>query len=286
MLFANVCAGFFSFPGTELVVKSSFLGFWASPWCLVHLGGASFASLPPCVYKAWVSKMCLLLDMLPPRNRPLHALHVPAGLTGSCGGTSSAAHTVTRCCGCCHCVFTFDFFPYFSSFATLIHVSLFLISLPFISSVSSGLRNSLISSSHLFFGLPTGLYVWCLMLRLGFHSTAFFAHLSFGSDAILVAKRHFALLCVSIQHGILASFILSTAEAVLLFMYSIHSSSSISAVSITSSVSSMKETSLSWSQSVFELLPSAVSSSELLWFSFSPSPCWSKFSFCIFFLFG
>ena len=34
----------------------------------------------------------------------------------------------------------------------------------------------------------------------------------------------------------------------------------------------------SWSQSVFELLPSAVSSSELLWFSFSPS---SSFSFLL-----
>ena len=34
----------------------------ASPWYLVHLGGASFASHSPCVYKAWVSKMCLLLD--------------------------------------------------------------------------------------------------------------------------------------------------------------------------------------------------------------------------------
>ena len=57
-----------------------------------------------------------------------------------------------------------------------------------------------------------------------------------------------------------------------------HSSSSVSAVSITSSVSFMKETSLPWSQSVFELLPSAVSSSELLWFSFSPS---SSFSFLL-----
>ena len=39
--------------------------------------------------------------------------------------------------------------------------------------------------------------------------------------------------------------------AVLLFTYSIHSSSSIFAVSISSSVSFVKETSLSWSQSVF-----------------------------------
>ena len=61
MQFANVCAGFFSFSGTELVGRE-FFGFLASPWCLVHLGGASFASHLPCVHKAWVSKMCLLLD--------------------------------------------------------------------------------------------------------------------------------------------------------------------------------------------------------------------------------
>ena len=63
------------------------------------------------------------------------------------------------------------------------------------------------------------------MLRPGFHSAAFLAHLSFGSDAILIAKRHFMLLCVSNQRGIFAVFILSTAAAVLLFTYSIHSSS-------------------------------------------------------------
>ena len=39
-----------------------FFVFLASPWCLVHLASASFASNPPCVYKVWVSKMCLLLD--------------------------------------------------------------------------------------------------------------------------------------------------------------------------------------------------------------------------------
>ena len=114
-------------------------------------------------------------------------------------------------------------FPFHLSrfLATRIHVSLFFVSLPFISSVSSGLSNSLISSSHLFFGLPTSLYVWCLMLKPGFHSAAFFAHRSSGSDAILI-RRHIILLCVcQIQHGILPAFILSTAVAVLLFMYSI-----------------------------------------------------------------
>ena len=39
-----------------------FLGFLVSPWCLVHVGGASSASLPLCVYRAWVTKVCLLLD--------------------------------------------------------------------------------------------------------------------------------------------------------------------------------------------------------------------------------
>ena len=66
----------------------------------------------------------------------------------------------------------------------------------------------------------------------------------------------------------MAAFIHSTATAVLHFMYSTQSSSSISLVSISSSVSFMKEMWLSWSQSVFELIPSAVSSSELRWFVF------------------
>ena len=150
------------------------------------------------------------------------------------------------------------------------------ISLHFVSSVSSGLKKSFISSSHLFSGLPTGLFVWCMVLRPGFHFAAFFAHRSSGSDAILIPKRHVILLCVSIQHGIFTAFILSTAVAVLLFTYSIHSSSSIWLVSISSPVSFMKEMWLSWSQYVFELLPSAASSPELLWFAFS-SPSSSSF---------
>ena len=83
------------------------------------------------------------------------------------------------------------------------------------------------------------------MLRPGFHFAAFVAHRLSGSDAILIAKRHFILLRVSIQHGILAAFILSTVVVVLLFMYSIQSSSSISPVSMSSSVSFVKEMSLS-----------------------------------------
>ena len=60
MLFANVCAGF-SFSGTELAGKGCFLAFW-SPWCLVHPGGTSFGGYLSCVYKVWLSKMCLMLD--------------------------------------------------------------------------------------------------------------------------------------------------------------------------------------------------------------------------------
>ena len=186
---------------------------------------------------------------------------------------------------CCNCVFLFhrlpffDFCCYFDACVVVVYFVAFRLF------VSSGLRKSFNSSSHLFSGLSTGLFVWCLVLRLGFHVAAVFAHRSFGSDAILVAKRHFTLLCVSIQHGILAAFFLSTAIAVLLFMYSIQSSSSISSVSISSSVSFMKEVLLSWSQSVFELLRSAVSSSELLWFAFSSSSSSSFLLGWVFFLY-
>ena len=38
----------------------AFLVLWASRWCLVHMGSASFASLPV-VYKAWIKSVCLLL---------------------------------------------------------------------------------------------------------------------------------------------------------------------------------------------------------------------------------
>ena len=65
--------GFFSVPGAELVEERRFRGFLAPPWYLVHLGDASFASHPPCVYKAWVSKICLLLDM-PFGQRSVEAL--------------------------------------------------------------------------------------------------------------------------------------------------------------------------------------------------------------------
>ena len=55
------------------------------------------------------------------------------------------------------------------------------------------------------------------MLRPGFLSAAFLTHRSFCSDVLLIANRHFILLCVSIRHGIVAGFIRSSASAVLLF---------------------------------------------------------------------
>ena len=61
-------------------------------------------------------------------------------------------------------------------FAALLAVALcrhFLRSFPLDSSVSSVFKNSLISSSHPFFGLPTGLLVLTLLSRPGFHSDIF-----------------------------------------------------------------------------------------------------------------
>ena len=165
--------------------------------------------------------------------------------------------------------FVFFFFPLVLLLCYPYRCVVVFMSLPFVA------RKSFISSSHLFVGLPTALHVLILVLWPGFHSAAFLAHVSFGSDVILIANRHFILLCVSIQHGILAAFIRSSASAVLLFLYSIQSSCSISGVPFSSSVSFAKETSLSWSQSVLELLPSTVSSSELLWHSFSSPPPFS-----------
>ena len=102
-------------------------------------------------------------------------------------------------------------------FATLIHVLLFFNSFPLPIS---------------FFGLPTGLFVWHLVLRPGFYV----------ADA----------------------FILSVAIAALLFMYSIRSSPSISTVPISSSESSMKENVAVLVAICVRTATSAVSTSELL----------------------
>ena len=57
------------------------------------------------------------------------------------------------------------------------------------------------SSSHLFLGLPIALLVLHLELNSGFHSAAFFSHLSLGDVAILSANFHFIFCesCSSIE---------------------------------------------------------------------------------------
>ena len=149
---------------------------------------------------------------------------------------------------------SFSFDPFFF-FACTFHVLLFFSS-RFLWSISILLafRHSLISSSHLFRGLPTGLFVL----------TPF----SYFTCPTLLGERcnsqcHSPLHpSVSLFPASIFVFIMcSSASFVFLLMFSIQSSSSISPLSISSSVSSWKETSLSWSQ--FELCfePSSVSSS-------------------------
>ena len=98
-----------------------------------------------------------------------------------------------------------------------INVSQFFKSFPLDSSDSSCLKKSLISSSHLFLGLPTNLFVLTLLMRPGFHSAAFLDHRSSAEDAIHIAFLHFIFLCASIQQRTSADFIRSPASFVLLF---------------------------------------------------------------------
>ena len=58
-------------------------------------------------------------------------------------------------------------------------------------SSSTSLKNSLMSSSHLFFGLPIALLVLHFDLNSVFPSAAFINHLSLGEVAILIAGLHF-----------------------------------------------------------------------------------------------
>ena len=58
------CAQGFSLSGAELVEKCFFLGFFGFSVVPCASWGACFASHLPCMYKAWFSKMCLLLHAL------------------------------------------------------------------------------------------------------------------------------------------------------------------------------------------------------------------------------
>ena len=74
------CARGFSFSDTEIVGIGIFWVFWLLSWYFVHLGCASFRSHLPCVYKVWISKMCLLLDT-PVGRRSVEALSLlPLGI--------------------------------------------------------------------------------------------------------------------------------------------------------------------------------------------------------------
>ena len=116
----------------------------------------------------------------------------------------------------------------------------------FLSCPSSVFMNSWRSSSHLLLGLPTYLLVLMLVSNPGCQLNTLRFHLFAGRVMILLAMRHFCLLCTSIQHFKLCFFMFSSASLVLLLMYSNHSSS-FSVASISSSASSWKDTSLSWS---------------------------------------
>ena len=73
------------------------------------------------------------------------------------------------------------------------------------SEVSSVFMNSLISSSHLFRGLPTDLFVLMQLSRPGSHSAVLLDHRSSGRGAILIAILHFILLCVQFSREYLLS---------------------------------------------------------------------------------
>ena len=68
--------------------------------------------------------------------------------------------------------------------------------------LDTSLRNSLMSSSHLFFGLPIALLVLYLELSSGFHSAVFFNHLSLDGVVILSVNFYFIFLCVLFQYRI------------------------------------------------------------------------------------
>ena len=197
--------------------------------------------------------------------------------------------TVNRYCCCCLCIFTFHCFPSFTIFCHFDPCVVALHCISFRRFSFLGFEEFVNLSSHLFFGLPTGLFVWYLVLRPGFYYAAFFVHSSSGSDPILTARRHYILLCVSTQHGILASCILSMAIAVL-FLCSTHSSaSSITNVSIHMSLSSRRRQCLGSNVCLycyhhqFHHLSLCDLLFHLLHF---PHSCWSAFSFCIFSLSG
>ena len=145
---------------------------------------------------------------------------------------------------CCR-EFIFFFFPFVSLLCYLCPSMVVFTSLSFVASVSSGLKKSFPSSSHLFLSLPTLLHVLVLVLNPGFQFCSF------------PYPSLFWWRCYSHPQSPYHS--------------SVHFGRTRNLGpphSISLSESSAKETSLSWSQSVSVLLPSCVSLSEFSWLSF------------------
>ena len=132
----------------------------------------------------------------------------------------------------------------------------------------------MISSSHLFLGLPTAPFASSPMLRPGLHFAAFCSFIS-----SLGVTRSSLLISISFSLRLDPArdigcphlfFGLSRASFYVFGPIFLFSSCR---VDVFVGVFQEGDTSLSWSQSVFELLPSSVSPSEFWWQSF----------FCVFF---
>ena len=122
------------------------------------------------------------------------------------------------------------FFPFRSIvFWAFNHVSLFFRSLPLVSSVSSSLRNWLMSSSHLFFGLPTLSACFCFNAEtwISFYCFFVFHHLSSSCEAILIASLHIIFLCFFISRNVVSSqntgsFFFGKVQSQIVFAFSAH----------------------------------------------------------------
>ena len=182
-------------------------------------------------------------------------------------------HTVNRCCGCCRCVCTFHCFPYFSIFGhfdpcvvVLYFVAFHLFTFLWLEEFSDFVFPSLFWSSHwtvcLVFDAEAGV-PFCRFLCPSFIWKRCNSHCQTPFHSSVCFNPAWDFGCFHPFNGCRCASL------------RVFNPSKISAVSIASSVSFIKETSLSWSQCVFELMPSAVQSSELLWFAFSSSPSFS-----------
>ena len=157
----------------------------------------------------------------------------------------SAWHIVHRSFFCCPCIFAFQRYPFFTVFC---HFDPCVVLLHIISCCRFSLFQreefvNLVFPSSFWSSYGSVGCVFCVEIRVPFSC--------FLPIFRPVAMRFSSPISISficeflIQQWIVVVFICSMASSVLLFMYSIQSSSSITAVSISSSVSLMKEMLLS-----------------------------------------